>query len=509
MSSGIEGEGIIAAAVLLPATAAVAVAAAALGTGWLAWQGGKLLFDANQAVDEQIARAKQKKVDAQRHRKRTAVAAHSQLIDMCKQIIAQMDAEGDGSTEIEQLKQELRAICTESLPDDVSKIESITSLGYLRLEKAVRQQKRIAEFKLTESAAGLLNGATVAELMNSLRIAISAMDVTATVGKDVKAADPDVIERAELNEKLADVAERIMLALEFVGELSANCGLTASGRSWFESCFNGCDELIATLCRPTATNKELKKGIRRLDDAYEQYEIMAPSIVSEIKKMLTLYQVYAEAAEALGEDVEKLSAFKSSEEIEQKLEYFKERAKRAEECAEIYKELGQSAYLCYAWDRELEAMGYKVHARKKITDMVSKKPEYTSHGDKKLPFYSWNDEDLTQLYAVLDSGKDTDCSLQVVVHKDGTVSMKTIAEGNNEATVAVQEHHCAQLKALHERLKKNWFIRYDYKETESAQEVTTVAAWKSADDNAWSDKKDIVTDERAKGKTEAKAKKIQ
>lgn len=48
MSSGVEADGIVAAAVILPV-------AAAYGAGWLAWRGGKLLIEANRAVDRQIA----------------------------------------------------------------------------------------------------------------------------------------------------------------------------------------------------------------------------------------------------------------------------------------------------------------------------------------------------------------------------------------------------------------------------------------------------------------------
>ena len=47
MSSEIEGAGLIVAAVALPV-------AAAFGAGWLAWQAGKLLIDANAAVDRGI-----------------------------------------------------------------------------------------------------------------------------------------------------------------------------------------------------------------------------------------------------------------------------------------------------------------------------------------------------------------------------------------------------------------------------------------------------------------------
>lgn len=51
MSSEVDSGGIVAAAVMLPV-------GIAFGAGWLAWQGGKLLFEANRAVDRQIAEKK-------------------------------------------------------------------------------------------------------------------------------------------------------------------------------------------------------------------------------------------------------------------------------------------------------------------------------------------------------------------------------------------------------------------------------------------------------------------
>lgn len=48
MSSGTDSGGVIALAV----TAPVAIA---FGAGWLAWQGGKLLYEANEKVNRQIA----------------------------------------------------------------------------------------------------------------------------------------------------------------------------------------------------------------------------------------------------------------------------------------------------------------------------------------------------------------------------------------------------------------------------------------------------------------------
>lgn len=502
MSSEVDGIGIIAAPVILPA-------AVAFGAGWLAWQGGKLLIEANRAVDRQIAEKKRQLEEAARHRKMAALAAHGQLVDMCSQILSQLESGNTsgsiiGFAEIEQLKYDLKKICEETIPDDTAQIESLTSLGYLKLDKIIRQQAQIASLELSDSEAGLYRGSSVADLMDDLRIAIAAMDIKATIGQNVKAADPAVLERVKLNAAFEDVTSRIMAALESVDELTSTYGLTVAASAWFHSCFNGVDVLIETLCRPTTSNKELKNGIRRLEESVEQYEMMAPSIKHEIMKMISLYEVYADASKALGEKVETFKSFKSSAEIEDRLRYLQKRAEKAQECAVIYQKLGPAAYMCYAWDQELQAMGYEVHTRKKIMEMASKKPQHAKLGESKLPFYQWDEEELTQLYSIT-----SECSLQVIVHEDGAVSMQTIADTDNGEVISAQHSHCSQLKTLHERLRKNWFILYDFEETASADSVTTVAGWRASEDYAWKDGREIVTDQRAKGKAAEKAKQTQ
>lgn len=503
MSSEVDGVGIIAAPVVLPV-------AVAFGAGWLAWQGGKLLVEANQSVNRQIAEKKRQLEEAARHRKMAAIAAHEQLVDMCSQILAELYASRPtGSianySEIEQLKYDLNKICSESLPDDVVQIESITSLGYLKLDKIIQQQEKLASFELTDSDAGLYRGLSVADLMADLRIAIEAMDIRETFGKDVKAVDPIVLERIELNESFANITNRIMMALESVDRLSKKYSLTNSAKVWFQSCFNGVDVLIETLCKPTTSNKDLKKGIRRLEEYIEQYEVMAPSIEHEAEKMVVLYSVYEDTARVLGEKVERFQSFGSSKEIETQLRYLQKRADKAQECAAIYQKLGATAYMCYAWDQELQSMGYEVHTRQKIMEMARKKPTHAKLGENKLPFYRWSEEELTQLYSIT-----SECSLQVVVHDDGVVSMQTIANEDNPEAVSTQHNHCAQLKELHERLRKNWFILYDFEERESPDKVTTVAKWMNSEEYAWrEDGQRVVSDERNKGKILAKTKQAQ
>lgn len=503
MSSEVDSGGIVAAAVMLPV-------GVAFGAGWLAWQAGKLLVEANRAADRQIAEKKRQLEEVAMHRKRSALAAHSQLVDMCTQLLSQIDGNSATASVIdfaalEQLRAELHDICHESIPDDVMQIESLNSLGFLKLEKMVAKQQYLSSLQIESNSAGLYRGLSLADLMLDMKVAIAAMTVQATNGRDVRAADPIVLERVKLNEKLASVTARTMAALEYVAELSSSYGLSASSSAWFHSCFNGVDEQIGVLYMPSTPNAELKKGIKRLEGLLEQYDMLVPSIESDQKKFVALYQVYVDASKALGEPIASIKSFKSLKALEDSLLLLKKRSEKAQECAEIYQKLGPAAYICYAWDQELRSLGYSVHTRKDIAEMARHKPQHARLGENKLPFYHWNNDDLTQLYSMT-----SECSLQVIVHDDGAVTMKAISDADENEAKAVQAGHCSLLGKLHENLRKNWFVMYDYQETASPDEITSVAEWFGSEDSAWKpDRGDLITEQRRKEKSESRAKQSQ
>ncbi|MCD7822667.1 MAG: hypothetical protein LUG86_01405 [Oscillospiraceae bacterium] len=477
MSSGAESGGVIAAAVLLPVGAAVG---AALGAGWLAWKAGSLLVEANRAVDEEIREKKRQLAEAMEHRKRSALAAHSQLVAMCTQLISELDGTRVSSDaadieEQEKLKAELRALCEKEVPDDVNKIEDMNSFDLMRLDRLISKKKHLLELQF-EGGGSEYHGLSLADLMNDIRIAIAAMKIQATKGSDIRAADPVALERAKLNEKLSRVTARVASALGHIYELSkSHYGLPKSAKTWFDSCFNGIDSLIGLMYLPTTGNSEIKKGISRVEETMEQYD----TLISDIDYFAAIYRVYADACEALAEKAESIDSFKSARDVENSLHELERRYERAKECREIREKLGSTAYICYAWDQELQALGYKVHKRSEIAEMAKYKPQHAHLGESKLPFYDWDEDDLTQLYSMTD-----ECSLQVIVHDDGSVSMQTISDGDEDGTKMIQEHHCSLLKLLHENLRKNWFIMYDYEETASPEEITTKAEWFGTEEKA-------------------------
>lgn len=128
-------------------------------------------------------------------------------------------------------------------------------------------------------------------------------------------------------------------------------------------------------------------------------------------------------------------------------------------------------------------MGYTVHTRKQITDLIRLRPERARLRGMELPFYQWGQESLTQLYQIT-----PECDLQLIVHPDGTTTMQTMAVQSAERShqaIAAQRSYCSRIQELHRRLKENWFILYDYRETAPADRLLSVNQWLSDGDNAW------------------------
>lgn len=483
MSSGIEGDIVVAAAVAVPAVAA----AAAFGAGWLAWQGGKLLVEGVVAVAEK-AEEKRRQAEAEQQRRAAAAASgREQLNDMCRQLIRSMESEvraGSASPGTDTMIAELRSILNSPAPGDVTQLENSNLSDQMRVSAVLNRRERqnaVGDTRKMKAEMEELSGR-----MKNLRVSFEAAVITASRGTNVKAPDPDSLERVELNGELSRMTGRVLEALTEINRISEQCGLSKGRAAWFMSCFNGVDEQIRSLYMPSASNREVRAGIRRLSDIMDNYDMLYPALAEEANRIVALYPVYRQASEALGEAVEDIHAFENASQLEKRMEELKERKARADKCAELYRRLGPSAYICYAWDRELAAMGYQVYDRSSILDMADgeKKPRYGTVDGKKLPFYAWGEDSYTQFYSLTPS-----CSAQLVVHNDGTISMQTIGgDGSDaESVKKTQHHHCSQLKQLHEKLRQNWFIQMGYEETSDAEAVMTVSDWRREDGSIWQD----------------------
>lgn len=477
MSSEMIGGGAIAAILLAPAVLATG---AALGAGWVAWQAGKLAVSAADSINEEARVRQLQAKEAERQKREAALAAHRQMVDMCQGVLTQLEsAQTRDLAELEVMRRDLRRICQEPVPEDTLRVESLNAKGLLILERVVARQGRLRQLQLDNCEE--YAGRALTDLMDDLRLSVATVQVSETRGTNVAAADPRALERAELNKRLAAVSARIMDALNYVVAMEANYGLSGANNAWFRSCFIGVDDTIRFLCAPSTSNEELKKGVCSLEDTMKIYDRFHPVLRREQATMDALYPIYQEAAAKLCEQVQPMNHFCSAAALEAELKRLALRAERAAECAAIYQALGAEGYLCYAWDQELTAMGYSVCSREKITQMVTQAPARARIDGRKMPFYEWTEEAVTQIYEIT-----PECRLQLIVHPDGTTTMETIAAPVDEATIRkIQKVHCQRMKLIQQRLRENWFILHDLQETDTPETVHSVHAWQDPAKNPW------------------------
>ena len=233
--------------------------------------------------------------------------------------------------------------------------------------------------------------------------------------------------------------------------------------------FDGVDERLRQLRDPSATSEQLRAGLVRLRQCMEQYKITRRLIEEEEEQFAALYPIYVQVQEALGLPVKAAMEFEDVKDLEAALEQQKPLVERAQECAKIYRFLGKDAYVCLAFDTEMRAMGYKVVERERIMERVTDALQGHRTADGKvLPAYDMpGGEAITQIYEI-----DENCWVQVIFHPDGTTTMQTVMEGEEEEkTVETQKKHCGKMAELARRVRENWFVSCDIGETEKPEVI--------------------------------------
>ena len=462
-------------AVVAAGVGIAAVTAAALGTGWIAWQAGKLTVETVKLVANHAAEERQRLAEQKRLREETALAGDRQLRQLCRDLLGELErmTEISDRAEHEEMCRTLRAMINDPASAEVGILEQRNAAGMIRLERMIARKQALARVRVLRE--GTMEHADASALLQALRLAFSAAAPDA--GGDIAAPDPDVLERIALNERLVAVTARIREALRFAAE-SAEGGADGGSDAWFRACFSGIDELLARLYAPTVSNPELKKGIAQLEETMTQFETLQPTLAEDRARFAALYQVYAEAAAGLGEPIFQRRHFKNAAEIERELERLAKRKERADVCAELCRRMGEAAYLCYAWDQELRAMGYEVHSQDAFASLtrMTRGRAKTADG-RDLPYYLWDDGSITKFYRV-----SAECVLQLIIHADGSVSMQVIAkdDAETEEIARQQKAHCGKLGDIYDRLHRNWFVQHEAQILSGPEDILSLEAWLAA-----------------------------
>ncbi|MGN0496376.1 MAG: hypothetical protein ACI4GW_09155 [Lachnospiraceae bacterium] len=206
----------------------------------------------------------------------------------------------------------------------------------------------------------------------------------------------------------------------------------------------------------------LRKGI----ESYYTYKVL---LDKEQEKFMGLYLKYKKSCEKTGEEYKETVEFDSYEELEREVSYRVKQLERMNQCAEIYEKLGREAYICLAFEEELNKLNYSAEKKEIAEQLLHRRLQYFKIDDKTTPFYQWNNESLTRIFRIND-----EVGLQLIVHSDGSCTMETISLSHKESeeVIKTQKEHCKKRIELEEALKKNWFITAELDEEMSAEEIS-------------------------------------
>lgn len=279
---------------------------------------------------------------------------------------------------------------------------------------------------------------------------------------------PQQKKKNELNKEFKQLINKIRDILIIEQKRSRIFPVSEKNICTLKRLFDGIDTIVNEFKSPEISNGELEKGIEFLQERLKEYSFLMEILNQEEAEFMAYYEDYHKIMEELGQEYYLPIEFSDMGEMKENLEVAREKLKVAEQKAKLFKMLGKEAYICYAYDEELRALGYEVMSdTDRIKEIKKELGMHVSNGFE-IPAYNAPDnKSALQIYDI-----DENCELQVIVHPDGSTTMATFMKGNDaDHTIASQKKYCRKSKVLARRLRENWFIISDLQETESPSKV--------------------------------------
>jgi hypothetical protein len=344
-------------------------------------------------------------------------------------------------------------------------LESLRSLIQKLVGRVPEETLVLGEYAITEL---LLDASMEMTQISAQRYAVS----------NVTALTADQIQEDKLRMRYDKAISHIRSALYTEQERRKRYPIAKEDRLHLHTLLHGYDQRIRRLSMYEYLSQEFADGLRSLEKMLEQYNLYAQVMAEREAEYCALYEVYVEVAHGLGMPIREKMTFADVSELRQELDRAGKMVERAEKCAQYYKKLGREGYLAMALDTEMRALGYGVYSRAEAVRKLSRDVVQAKAGDIAIPMYETGKDEpqgQMQLYHI-----DDTCSLQLVIHDDGTTTLQTVMEGTNPSgTVQAQHMHCRQMEQVRIRLLQNWFISFDPQQIADAYAVHSEAARKN------------------------------
>lgn len=447
------------------AIAGAAIAAGAVfGAGWILYNSGKLVYNEMERMRRETEEKKERERIAENHKCEMAQADREKIIQKCDTIrqIWEDSVKAAGisvkeNPQVEQLFTELQEIEKRMLHGKAGDMEqtNLRDLEYLNLSAKQMEEllQNLSENMQKETDRQILVG--ILEKLHKMMQTIS-LDMNAS-GHDVQGRSVE----AEYLRRLKERTEAVLVDLKYAIHREAmrelHMPVSEEDKQYLHQLFDGTDQIMHMLIYENIGREQKEYLLEHLEKRLSQYQTKQSQLNPLEERFVCMYQAYLDVCSGIGEIPKGPTDFASIEDLEIMMEYMKKRVERMETCAEIYTKLGKEAYICMAFDVEMERLGYKVAERKRAQEYVSGK---LANGE--IPYYSMPDQSLTQFYYF----GDATC-VQVIVREDGSTSLETFARSakeNQQEVIEEQKKHCKLNAQLQKALKENWFVCCDLSE---------------------------------------------
>ena len=458
---------------LIVGTVAVGAALAVLtpvAGGYAVYRTGKVIYDGLVREHQEALERQFKEQARERTRLENAQKTRKAIIEECNSKISELrmsDYWEDSSLSLlaQDVLSELQVIAERKEKQEVVNIELQNERDIQHLKDLVERLKK-ESILISKNKTENLNMLSFIEKMESLFNGLNVNDYYYVHNVEIDDKEKVVIRKLFL--RIDELKEKFYAIVEREVDRFGNYPITSVNVSRIASLFEKISNEIQSVNAMEIEPWILEEKISSIEKAISSYYTYKALLDKEQEKFLTLYLCYKESCEKVGEEYKEAVEFDSIEELEATI---KERTKvldRAKRCADIYSKIGREAYICMAFEMELNRLNYVTSGKKDAELIVNETLRNCHIGGKAIPFYEGEDESMMQIFHVSD-----DVDLQLIVHSNGTSTMETISrkQADEKAVVETQKKHCAKSKKLEEALKKNWFITANFEEKKPADYI--------------------------------------
>ncbi len=462
-------------------TAAVAVGAAAgtaavLGTGWVLYASGKLAYNEMKRTKRRTEEKEQFLRIYEEQRCHVAQEERKQILKKCAELkeawgtlIKKERIDFSANQTIREAYTEIQKIEQYILEGTAEEMENENLRHWEYLNQTAEYMENFLK-KYLENLSEDDKRKQMLSILENLHEIVQTISLNKNASShDVKGRSVEEERFRKLKRQTEKLAARLEYAVEKEKQRELQMPVEERDKAYLHHLLDGADEMINTLLSSQISMEQKEYLLEDFEKRLYKYHIKEMQLNEKEERFECLYDIYCEVIQKMGENPKAPTEFVSLQELEYCMEKMKKRVKRLEECAEIYRNIGREAYICMAFDTEMENLGYKMAERKQAQQFVPNQLKNAKTDGILIPYYSMPEHSLTQFYHF---GEST--CVQVMVRADGTTSLETFTISgkiDRDSVVKEQKEHCKLNKELERALREKWFIISNLTEVHSPEMI--------------------------------------